>query len=213
MRKQYFALLFGATAFLGSPAAAASMTGARAELRGGWDRTTIGLNYDDGVNTVSGDAHDDGFNLGAEVGFDAPIGQAIIAGAYAGIEAATTKECGALYGNDEICLKLGRNLTLGARVGAKVMPNAMLYVKAGYSNGQLKGTYKDFADPTLNGSEHSNRSGVHFGVGGEMEIGTGYVRAEYVRTNYNDYDYPSSDFALSIDGHRDQVLLGFGLRF
>ena len=213
MRKQFFALCLGATILVGSPAAAATFTGPRAELRGGWDRTTIDLNYDDGVDAISASGHDDGFDFGAEVGFDALLGHAVIAGAYAGIEGATTKECSAVYGNDEACLKLGRNLTLGARLGAKVSQSLMLYAKGGYSNGQIKASYEDSADPTYNMSAHSSRGGVHFGVGGEMAMAGGYVRAEYVRTNYNDYDYVDPDFAVNIDGHRDQVLLGFGLRF
>jgi outer membrane immunogenic protein len=138
----------------------------------------------------------------------------MIAGAYAGIEGATTKQCSPIFGNDEGCLRLGRNLTVGARVGAKVSPLAMLYVKGGYSNGQLRATYRDFDDPTFNWSEHTNRGGYHFGAGGEIAVGPqGYVRLEYVRTNYNGYHYSDPGVRFSVDGHRDQVLAGFGLRF
>lgn len=207
MRNNIF-LLFAACAFVSVPAVAANFTGPRAEVRGGWDRTTIDLTVDD----TSGSGHKDGFNLGAEVGYDAPLGARVVAGAYAGVEFATTKTCSEVYGDDEACLKLGRNFTLGARLGAKVSPQAMLYVKGGYSNGQLKATYKDFIDPTYDFSAHANRGGFHFGGGVEVAVGAhGYVRAEYVRTNYNDYN--NSDFGVKIDAHRDQALLGFGLRF
>jgi outer membrane immunogenic protein len=207
MRKNIF-VLFAAGAFVSAPAAAANFTGPRAEVRGGWDRTTIDLSVDD----MSGSGHKDGFNLGAEVGYDASLGAMVVAGAYAGVEFATTKACSEVYGDDEACLKLGRNFTLGARLGAKVSPQAMLYVKGGYSNGQLKATYKDFIDPTYSFSAHANRDGFHFGGGVELAVGpNGYVRAEYVRTNYDDYN--NSDFGVKIDAHRDQALLGFGLRF
>jgi len=195
-------------------AAASDFAGARAELRGGWDKTRIDITYDDGVDRVSGHGSKDGLSIGAEVGYDAALGRVVIAGAYAGIEGATTKECTPVVGNDEACLKLGRNLTLGARLGAKVSPMAMLYIKGGYSNGQLKATYRNSDDPTLDFSDHTNRGGMHFGAGVEVAIGAqGYARAEYVRTNYSDYDYSDPDFRVNVDGHRDQALLGLGLRF
>ena len=213
MRKSILLFITSAS-IIASPAAAAGFAGARAEVRGGFDRTTIDLSYDDGVDSLSGNDHKDGFNLGAEVGYDTLVGKGVVAGAYAGVEFATTKVCSEVFGNDKACLKLGRNFTVGARLGAKVSPSAILYVKGGYSNGQLRAKYSNFDDPTLNDSTHSNRGGFHVGAGAEMLIGSNtYVRAEYVRTNYNDYKYADSDFTAGIDAHRDQVLLGFGLRY
>lgn len=197
-----------------TPAGAASFSGARAELRGGWDRTTLNLSYDDGVDAFSTSGHKSGLNLGAEIGYDAPLGTTALFGAYAGIEGATTKDCSAVVGNDEACLKLGRNFTLGGRIGAKVNPKVMVYAKAGYSNGQLRATYRNSDDSTLDFSDHSNRGGVHFGAGVEASVGPqGYVRAEYVRTNYKGYHYGASGVAVTLDGHRDQALVGFGMRF
>lgn len=214
MRTKLFVSIFIGSVIAAAPATAADFAGARAEIRGGWDRTTLDVGYNDGVDTFSADGHDDGLNLGLEAGYDAPLGRTVVAGAYAGVEFATTKECGELLGNDDACLKMGRNFTAGARVGAKVSPKAMIYLKGGYSNGQIKARYENSDDPTLNFSDHTNRSGFHFGIGGEMAVGRqGYVRAEYVRTNYNDYDYSDPNVDVKIDGHRDQLLLGFGLRF
>jgi len=208
------AFFLGCSALFAAPAIASNFNGPRFELRGGWDKTTLGASFDDGVDQFSGRGHKSGFNIGAELGYDALLGNVIVGGVYAGIEGATTKDCTELVGNDEACLKLGRNLTLGARLGAKVAPRAMIYVKGGYSNGQLRETYKNSDDPDLDFSDHQNRGGYHFGIGAEFAIyGSGYVRAEYVRTNYNAYRYLDPDFDLKIDGHRDQLLLGFGLRF
>lgn len=207
-------LIASAAALFASPAAAAEFTGPRAEIRGGWDRTTLKLEYDDGDDVYSDKGSDAGFAIGAEVGYDFPVGTSMIAGGYAGVEFASTKDCGEVYGDDEACLKLGRNLTLGARLGGKVSPNAMLYAKGGYTSGQFKASYENFEDSDFDFSDKENRDGFHFGLGGEFAVGPkGYVRAEYVRTNYNDYDY-SDDFAdVKVDSHRDQLLLGFGLRF
>ena len=197
-----------------TPAVAADFAGPRAEVRLGWDRTAIDLSFDDGTTSVDGKGHDDGFGLGAEVGYDAAIGGKAILGAYAGAEWATTKECAEVFGDDEACLKLGRNFTLGARIGAAVTPKALIYVKGGYTNGQIKATYKDFQDSDFNGSDKANRGGFHLGLGGEINVSeTGYVKAEAVRTNYNDAD-SSDEFAeAKLDASRTQVVVGFGLRF
>ena len=209
-----FLVALGAATVLASPAFAADFAGPRAEIRGGWDRTTIDIDYDDGEDSLSDDGHDTGFALGGEIGYDFAIGTSVVAGPYAGVEWATTKECGEVYGDDKACLKLGRNFTLGARVGAAVAPNILLYVKGGYSNGQLKATYEDFEDSDFNYSDKADRDGFHFGLGGEVAVGSnGYVRGEYVRTNYNDWDYSEEDVDVKVDSHRDQVLFGFGLRF
>jgi outer membrane immunogenic protein len=213
MRKS-IAFLVTVTAFMATPALATNMIGPRAEARVGWDRTTIDVAYDDGVDSISGDGHKSGLNLGAEIGYDAPLSPTLIAGAYAGVEFATTKKCSEVFGNDAACLKLGRNFTVGGRLGAKVSPLTMLYIKGGYSNGQLKASYRNDDDATLNFSTHTNRGGFHVGIGGEYALSSQtYVRAEYVRTNYNDYDYSDADIDASIDAHRDQLLLGFGLQF
>jgi outer membrane immunogenic protein len=200
------ALVLGAA----SPALAADFAGPRAEARLGWDRTTMEISYDDGFSSFNTKGHDDGFGLGAEVGYDVKLGTAAVLGAYAGAEWASTKECTEVYGNDEACLKLGRNFTLGARIGATVSPKALLYVKGGYSNGQLKATYEDFADSSYNFSDKANRGGFHLGVGAEMNVTeTGYVKLEAVRTNYNDYDNGDE----KLDTRRTQIVAGFGLRF
>jgi outer membrane immunogenic protein len=88
----------------------------------------------------------------------------------------------------------------------------MLYVKGGYSNGQLRAVYRNSDDPSLDYNAHSNRSGFHVGAGGELAVGpNGYLRLEYVHTNYEGYADP--DLGVGIDGHRDQILAGAGLRF
>lgn len=203
-----------AAALVSSQAVASDFSGPRFELRGGWDQTTLGASYDDGADRYSVSGHKSGLNLGAEVGYDVPTNSQLLAGVYAGVEGSTAKRCSEVYGDDAACLKLGRNFTLGARVGGKVSPKVALYVKGGYSNGQLKGTYRNTDDPTLDFSDHTNRGGYHFGAGVETAVGPqGYVRAEYVRTNYNAYTYASPDFRVRLSGHRDQALAGFGLRF
>ena len=205
------ALLTGAIA---TPVFAQGFAGPRIEGRIGYERVTLGLDYDDGFDSFGDTGHKSGLVYGAEVGYDAMLGSAVVAGIYAGIEGGTAKDCSEVLGFDDACLKLGRNITLGARLGAVVAPKFMIYAKGGYSNGQLRASYDNFDDPTLDFSDRSNRGGLHFGAGVEALIGrAGYARLEYVRTNYRSYNYSDPDFDLKIKGHRDQVVLGLGLRF
>ncbi len=197
-----------------TPAMAADFTGPRAEVRLGWDRTALRLAYDDGETAFAGTGRDDGFSLGAELGYDVAVGGTAVVGAYAGLSGATTKECSEVFGEDEACLKLGRNITVGARIGAAVTPQALLYVKAGYSNGQLRATYEDFADSDFDTSDRSNRSGAHLGLGGEYNVSkTGYLKLEAIRTNYKDYKYSDEFVDTNLDARRTEVVIGFGLRF
>lgn len=212
MYRSYLATVILAGAVIASPAAATEFTGGRAQAHVGWDRTTIEVDIDaeDEFNTYtfSGKGHKAGVNFGAEVGFDAALGETMIAGAYAGIEFATTKKSF----EDLLSVKLGRNFTIGARLGAVVSERALLYVKGGYSNGRITLNYDG------GGSDHENRGGIHFGLGGEMSLGAKmYARAEYVRTNYRKYEdlvYYGDIYAEGqAKGHRDQILVGFGTRF
>lgn len=211
MLKRIF--LTGAVLLAATPAAAADFAGPRAEARFGWDRTTVEVEYDDGDTAFEGKDHDDGLGVGVEFGYDFAVGGAVVGG-YAGVDFANTKECSEVFGNDEACVKLGRNFTLGARIGAAVTPSTLLYVKGGYSNGQTKVTYEDFADSDFNTTEKANRDGFHVGVGAEMNVSeTGYAKLELIRTNYNDYGYSDDFVDASTDSRRTQATLGFGLRF
>ena len=193
-----------------TPAVAANFAGPRAEVRLGWDRTRAEVS----ALGENASAHDDGFSAGAEAGYDLQLGGTALVGAYGGVDFATTKECTEVYGSDEACLKLGRNFSLGARLGAAVSPKALVYVKGGYSNGQLKATYVDQIDPTNNSTDKASRDDFHVGLGAEYAVSpTGYLKAEVVRINYNDYDYSDPDLTAKLDTRRTQVLVGFGLRF
>jgi outer membrane immunogenic protein len=211
-----FVLLAAASATVlgASPAAAADFTGPRLEGRIGYEWITLVLKLSDGVTSVAESGHKSGVNLGGEVGYDVALGSRAVIGAYAGIEGASAKACSEVNGNDQGCLTLGRNLTVGGRIGAKIADKVMVYAKGGYSNGQLRASYSDFSDPTFDFSDHVNRGGFHFGGGVEGQISPNtYARVEYVRTEYDEYAYGDADLELGLSGHRDQVVAGFGVRF
>lgn len=210
-----FILLTTAALFLGvAPAQAANFSGPRAEVRGGFDRVTLKAAYSDGVDSVSGKDHKDGYTLGGEVGYDGRISPNVTLGAYAGIDFPHTRVCDEVFGSDQFCLKAPRNLTAGIRLGQVIGRSALVYAKGGYSNGRLTGTYTDFADATNNGSGHADRSGFHVGIGGEIAIAShAFVKAEIVHTRYNRYTETDGTTVVSLKGSRDQLLTGVGVRF
>lgn len=202
-----------ASALVASPAIAAEGAGLRFEGRVGVERLTLDAKYGDGTTTLSESGHDSGFELGIEGGYDVALGNAGLVGVYAGIEGATTKDC--VYSDTEkFCLLPGRNLTAGVRAGARLSPKIALYAKAGYSNGQLRATYEDEAEPDVIYKWKGNRGGMHFGGGVESALSaTTYMRVEYVRTNYSAFKGTEGAFSASLDSRRDQILIGGGVRF
>ncbi|WP_375290393.1 outer membrane protein [Qipengyuania sp.] len=202
-----------AAAALAAPVAAqetATVGGLRAELRAGYDNPVLNLEYDDGTDSFDESEGTSGLAVGAEVGYDLPLGGAIV-GAYAGLEFATTEYCDELFGDDEVCAKAGRNITLGVRAGGMVGSNALLYVKGGYSNGRISASYEDGTDSF---DEGENLDGFHLGAGAEVGLsGSTYGKLEYVYTNYDGFDYDDGDLAFGADLKRHQVMVGFGVRF
>jgi len=212
MKSMVFAAL-AATTTLATPAAAADGVGARFEGRIGVERLTLDARLTDGVTTIDGSETDSGFSLGAEAGYDVALGKVALVGAYAGIEGATTEEC-IEEGTVEDCLLVGRNLTAGARLGVRVTPKITIYGKGGYSNGQLRVTHYDSSDPDVIWKGKENRGGLHFGGGIEAALSTmTYARLEYVDTRYEEISDTQEGVTATLEGKRDQLLLGFGIRF
>jgi outer membrane immunogenic protein len=193
--------------------AAGSFSGPRVELRGGYDFLNLEGSVTDGTNSITRDEGESGASYGGEIGYDYRSNN-LVFGAYAGIEGSTTKECGELYGLDELCLKSGRNITAGVRVGAVVSDNFMIYAKGGYSNGRAKVTYQDYELILADVDEGRNLSGFHLGAGAEAEIGGHvYGRLEYVYSDYGKDSVQLDDGAFSLKPTRHQVLYGMGVRF
>lgn len=212
MNSKMFAAL-AATAFIASPALAADGAGARFEGRVGVERLTLDARLTDGIDTIDGSEKDSGFSLGVEGGYDVALGRIAILGAYVGIEGSTTQEC-VVEGTVEDCLLVGRNLTAGGRLGVRVTPKITIYGKGGYSNGQLRVTHYDSSDPDVIWKGKENRGGIHIGGGIETALSSmTYARIEYVRTDYEEISQTEDGVTATLDGKRDQLLLGFGIRF
>lgn len=180
---------------------AAPVAGPRVEATVGWDRVV--LNVDDASGGKSG------VTYGGEVGYDfAPTIGAVV-GVYAGIDGSSTEECYA-EGTERACLKAGRNLTVGARVGGRIGANSLAYLKGGYSNGRVRVDYTDTDFPADNFDEGGNMDGFHAGAGVQVGFRGGvYGKVEYVYTRYSTYDVAGYD--LRLDRHR--VVAGVGVGF
>src|SRR5688572_23186684 len=92
-------------------------TGARVELRVGYDEPRFVIEFDDGAFSETKSAN--GIAYGIEAGFDVRVLQGLLAGVYAGVEGSTVDECDELDEDlgDEVCIKAGRNFTAGGRLG------------------------------------------------------------------------------------------------
>lgn len=192
-----------------TPAFAQDFSGPRVEARIGWDKAQLEAEFDDGDDAFRiGDA-DDTVAYGGEIGFDQQLGGGLL-GAYATLDFSEAEQCDELFGEDELCLRAKRNLAVGIRGGFVTGP-VLVYGKAGYANGRFAATYEDFEDIIDDFSESDSRDGYQVGAGVELPLGsTAYVKAEYVHTNYQNFDVDADT-----DGNfkRDQVTAGIGLRF
>ena len=192
MRKILLASLL-ATAFaapaMAQDSAAGPFTGPRIEGIVGWDRIQ-----------GSGDKSDD-VMYGVAAGYDVQAGGAVIGGEVEYSDS-DNRACGgaATVANPRICLKAGRDLYVGGRVGTVVGTSTLLYAKAGYTNADAKFTANDGTDEVTLDKAHLDV--VRVGAGVEHKFGANtYVKAEYRYSNYEQ----------GLERH--QALAGVGFRF
>jgi outer membrane immunogenic protein len=193
MRKIIFAALAATT--IATPAFAqdvADTGGFRIEAIGGYES-----------QDVEGDSTE-GVVYGLGVGYDISTG-----GGLFGIEGefsdSNSDECVANVDvtGDELCGAFGRDLYVGARFGANVGGNTVLYGKAGYTNARVKLIYDDGTVAGLDDfDEGANLDGIRVGGGLQFGLGTGsYAKVEYRYSNYE------SGF------EKHQGVVGVGFRF
>lgn len=167
----------------------APFTGPRVEALVGWDRVQGGGSKSDDVG------------YGVALGYDAQMGGAVI-GAEAEYSDSNNKSCvGARTAADpRDCLKAGRDLYVGGRVGTAIGASTLLYAKAGYTNADAKFTTDNGTTETTLAKSHLD--GVRVGAGVEQKLGgNAYVKGEYRYSNYE----------RGVERH--QALAGVGIRF
>ena len=206
MKKMSLAALLALT--VAAPAFAADFAGPSIEGHLGWDRARARVSYAD--EALSG--HDTGLLYGLGIGYDYRIGKAVI-GAFASIDDSTVKSCLSID-TESACLKGGRDIEVGARLGYVVTPRALIYAKAAYANGRASISYRDAAAPADGFSDHSDRDGFRLGAGVEYSIVPhAYVKAEYRYTDYKNLRADLAGDEISLGLSRHQVLGAIGYRF
>lgn len=193
--------------------AAEAISGFRVEPRIGHDRVVTELNVKAGTDSASVREGKSGVTYGGEAGYDLVVNTGTMLGIYGGIEGSSVEQCIPSDGTRS-CISPGRNLTVGVRGGYLLNPTTALYIKGGYSNGQIRIDYSDpqFSDDDFRLSD--NLSGFHVGAGVQAGFGRNfYGKLEYVYTDYNGYEVSDGSDKASLDFSRHQVVAGLGVRF
>ncbi|MEW4466852.1 outer membrane beta-barrel protein [Parasphingorhabdus sp. JC815] len=168
------------------------------------------LGFDSVEQEVAGQKGDDnGTVYGGVIGYDMNLGGVIVGAEAEYTESAvgySTKDI--LVEGDEARLNAGRDLYAGARIGYQFDPNAMVYVKGGYTNAKAKLHYDD---AELITSYSDELDGFRVGGGLEASAKNMFVRLEY---RYSDYgSYSTNGLLPNIDTSRHQGVVMAGLRF
>jgi outer membrane immunogenic protein len=161
--------------------------GVRAEARLGWETPTV--SEDGNVFKI-----DSAVSYGGEVGFDARLGQKVVAGPYAVYEFSSVKLCD---GAD--CIRESGNLGVGGRIGVAVSPRVLIYGKLGYARIRFTAS-----------SGGATGSASADGVQGAIGLDLNFSRNVYglVEINYADYGRFEG-----INLQRRHVATGIGVRF
>ncbi|WP_421991943.1 outer membrane protein [Qipengyuania sp.] len=221
MNKISTLLVAGSMAAISAPALAqdadGNFDGFRIQGVAGYDALQAGSSVDDDGND-NNDQSIDGVVYGVQAGYDFDLGGAVV-----GLEAELTDSSakteftdGDFEGFGFGRVDAGRDLFLGARVGAKVAPDALIYAKGGYTNARLNILSND---GTTEFRENFDLDGYRVGAGVEYSINPRtFVNLEYRYSNYSegevdfDGDLPDSD-RFDVDLDRHQVMAGVGVRF
>ncbi|TKD51506.1 outer membrane protein [Sphingomonas baiyangensis] len=192
-----------------------ALTGPRVGVIGGYDGIRPGSSEDSDID--GDDQTVDGFVYGVDAGYDVAIGGFVV-----GAELELSDSTGKVetdrrnpntFGFGEV--STGRDIYLGARVGALATPNTLVYAKGGYTNARLNVLG---GDGTTVLDENFELDGWRAGAGVEQAIGTNtYAKLEYRYSNYSNANFEFFDGAttsdFSIDTDRHQVVAGVGIRF
>jgi outer membrane immunogenic protein len=189
MRKLVLASLVAIAFATPAMAQDAPFTGPRVEGVVGWDRVQGGGSKSDDVM------------YGINAGYDAQMGGAVI-GAEVEYSDSSNRACSGAktVADPRLCLKAGRDLYAGARVGTVVGGRTLLYAKAGYTNADAKFTSDNGTTETTLAKNHLD--GIRVGAGVEQSLGNRvYLKGEYRYSNYEQ----------GVERH--QALAGVGVRF
>ena len=217
--KKIVAILAAGTAFaaVAMPAAAEDFSGPRVEAIVGYDVSQAGSDADNDLNDMD-DQDIDGLLYGVGIGYDYDMGNVVlgIEGEYTDSTAKTEYSDGMDYEGFGLGrVDTGRDLYIGARVGAKVAPDLLAYVKGGYTNAKFNVLA---ADGVSELKQDINADGWRAGAGLEYALSDNtFTKIEYRYSNYSEAEFENGDLPDSdrfdIDTDRHQVVASVGMRF
>jgi len=221
--KKLLIVLAGGSALASVPALAqdttsdSTFTGPRVEAILGYDINKAGSSIDDDANEDNNHTTK-GLLYGVGVGYDVDLG-GVVVGAEAELTDSTAKtgfQDGQFAGFGVGNVKANRDIYVGARVGAKVSPQTLVYVKGGYTNAKFD--VRSF-DGTTTFRDDLDADGFRIGAGAEYAISRNtFAKLEYRYSNYKeaeiDFDgtLPDSD-RFDVDTDRHQIVAAVGWRF
>ncbi|MCK0099272.1 porin family protein [Qipengyuania sp. S6317L1] len=222
MNYKLYLLAAASVAATSAPAMAQSsddpFTGPRVGVIAGFDTSRAGSDVDDDLNEDN-DESIEGFGYGVEAGYDFNAG-GVVLGVEAELSDSTAEvevDEGDFEGFGFGDVESGRDIYLGARIGARVGENALVYAKGGYTNARYN------VSASFDGDEFRSSidtDGFRLGAGLEYLLGTNtYAKVEYRYSNYTDAEIDFEDDGLGdvelgdIDLDRHQVMAGVGFRF
>ena len=193
-------------------------TGFRLEALGGYDVSKAGSSEDDDVNEGN-DESIEGIVYGIGAGYDFNAGGVVL-----GVEAELTDSTADVEFDDgdfEVFglgdVSTGRDIYVGARVGALATPSTLIYAKGGYTNARYN------INGSFDGEDYNSSldtDGYRVGAGVEQTFGTNtYAKLEYRYSNYSDAEIDFEDNEIpdvdlgEIDTDRHQIVAGVGFRF
>lgn len=222
--KKIVAILAAGTAFgaVAMPAAAQDMqggnfSGPRVEAIIGYDASQAGSTADNDVNSQD-DQDIDGLLYGVGIGYDIDMGGAVfgIEGEYTDSTAKTEFSDGADYEGFGLGrVDTGRDLYIGARIGAKVAPDLLAYVKGGYTNTKFNVLATDGEtelEQDINTDGWRAGAGLEYAMSDNMFTKIEYRYSKYSEAEFENGDLPDSD-RFDIDTDRHQIVASVGMRF
>ena len=203
-----------------APASAERGFNLRGELNFGYDELRTA--YIRSI-TQERDIGTSGFTFGGEVGADARVGSALIAGTYVGVLNSQLEQCrGNIFNSstqpsDEFCFDGGTSLRAGLRAGLLAGDNGVIYVKGGLSRSKIGASYSSRPVPTgpvvTRFDQKETAKGYHGGAGVELDLGRStYVKAEYNYERYKNLFEGKLPTGDNVDASRHMILFGFGVR-
>ncbi|WP_370638053.1 outer membrane protein [Croceicoccus sp. Ery15] len=210
-----------AAAIVAMPAAAQSgdydFSGPRVEAIIGYDISNAGSDSDNDLNDMD-DESIDGLLYGVGLGYDVDMGGVVLGleGEYTDSTAKTEySDGGDFEGFGLGRVDTGRDLYIGARVGAKVAPDVLAYVKGGYTNARYNVLARD-GETEL--KDNIDTDGFRLGAGVEYAMSENtFAKFEYRYSNYGeaefDYGNDIESDRFDIDTDRHQIVGSVGMRF